>query len=61
MSDNYTILHLHSMDSNPYSGVKVDSTVHYQKYIDEAVKCKMKAIAFTEHGCVLHNRKKTGL
>ena len=55
MSDNYTILHLHSMDSNPYSGVKVDSTVHYQKYIDEAVKCKMKAIAFTEHGCVLHN------
>ena len=53
--DNYTILHLHSMDSNPYSGLEVDSITPFQAYIDKAKECGMKAIAFTEHGAVLHN------
>lgn len=52
---NYTILHLHSMDSNPYSGLEVDSITPFQAYIDKAKACHMKAIAFTEHGAVLHN------
>ena len=43
------------MDSNPYSGLEVDSVVPFQKYIDKAVKDGMTAIAFTEHGAVLHN------
>lgn len=43
------------MDSNPYSGLEVDSVVPFQKYIDQAVKDGMTAIAFTEHGAVLHN------
>ena len=53
--DNYCILHLHSMDSNPYSGLEVDSITPYQSYIDKAQENSMKAIAFTEHGAVLHN------
>lgn len=53
--DNWTILHLHSMDSNPYSGLQVDSITSYEDYIKEAHKCGMKAIAFTEHGSVLRN------
>lgn len=53
--NNYTILHLHSMDSNPYSGLEVDSITPFQAYIDKAKECGMKAIAFTEHGAVLHN------
>ena len=56
--DNYTILHLHSMDSNPYSGLEVDSITPFQAYIDKAKECGMKAIAFTEHGAVLHNISK---
>lgn len=53
--NNYTVLHLHSMDSNPYSGLEVDSITPYQMYIDKAKECGMKAIAFTEHGAILHN------
>lgn len=48
-------LHVHSMDSNPYSGLEVDSITPFQMYIDKAKECGMKAIAFTEHGAVLHN------
>lgn len=55
MSNNYTILHLHSEDSNPYSSLEVDSITPFQDYINKAVELGMKAIAFTEHGCVLHN------
>ena len=40
-------IHLHSMDSNSYSGLEVDSVVPFQKYIDQAVKDGMTAIAFT--------------
>lgn len=53
--ENFTVLHLHSMDSNPYSGLEVDSITPFQEYIDKAKECNMKAIAFTEHGAILHN------
>lgn len=43
------------MDSNPYSGLEVDSITPFQVYIDKAKEEGMKAIAFTEHGAVLHN------
>ena len=43
------------MDSNIFSGLQVDSITPYQAYIEEAKKCGMKAIAFTEHGAILHN------
>ena len=52
---NYTVLHLHSMDSNPKSGLTIDSVTPFQDYILKAKECGMKAIAFTEHGSVLHN------
>lgn len=58
---NYTILHLHSMDSNPYSGLQVDSITPFEAYIPEAVKLGMKAIAYTEHGSILHNVAKKQL
>lgn len=53
--NSFVHLHLHSMDSNPYSGLSVDSITPFQAYIDRAKECGMKAIAFTEHGAVLHN------
>lgn len=53
--NNYTILHAHTMDSNPYSGLQVDSIMTFNQLIDKAKECGMKALAFTEHGCVLHN------
>ena len=53
--DNYVVLHLHSMDSNPYSGLQVDSITPFDLYIKKASEDGMKAIAFTEHGAVLHN------
>ncbi len=55
---NYTVLHLHSMDSNPKSGLTVDSVTPFQDYIAKATECGMNAIAFTEHGSVLHNVSK---
>lgn len=56
MSDNnYTVLHLHSMDSNPKSGLTIDSITPFQNYILKAKECGMTAIAFTEHGSILHN------
>ena len=36
------------MDSNPYSGLEVDSITPFQAYIDKAKSEGMKAIAFTE-------------
>ena len=53
--NNLTVLHLHSSDSNPNSGLEVDSITPFQAYIDKAKEEGMKAIAFTEHGVVLHN------
>ena len=58
---NYTILHLHSMDSNPTSGLQVDSVTPFEAYIPEIVKAGMNAVAFTEHGSVLHNVAKKQL
>ena len=58
MSKNYTVLHLHSMLSNPYSGLEVDSITNYQEYIDKAVECNMHSIAFTEHGSILKHVEK---
>lgn len=55
---NLVHLHLHSMDSNPYSGLEVDSITPFGAYIKKAKECGMKAIAFTEHGSVLHNVEK---
>ena len=55
MDNNFTVLHLHSMDSNPKSGLTIDSVTPFQDYILEAKKCGMTAMAFTEHGAVLHN------
>ena len=52
---NYTVLHLHSMDSNPKSGLTIDSVTPFQDYILRAKECGMTALAFTEHGAVLHN------
>ena len=43
------------MDSNPYSGLEVDSITPFQSYITKAKECGMTAIAFTEHGALLHN------
>ena len=55
MDNNYTVLHLHSMDSNPKSGLTIDSVTPFQDYILKAKECGMTALAFTEHGSVLHN------
>lgn len=52
MDHNYTILHLHSMDSNPYSGLEIDSVTSYSDYIPVIKSRKMNAVAFTEHGCM---------
>ena len=52
---NYTVLHLHSMDSNPKSGLTIDSVTPFQDYILKAKECGMTSLAFTEHGSVLHN------
>ena len=43
------------MDSNPNSGLEVDSVTRFEDYILKAKECGMKAMAFTEHGCMLHN------
>ena len=61
MSKNYTILHLHSMDSNPYSGLEVDSVTPFEGYIPKLVEYGMKSVAFSEHGCMLHNVAKKQL
>lgn len=54
---NYTIYHCHTMLSNPTT--TIDSTTHYQQYIDKAKECGMKAISFSEHGNVFsHINKK---
>ena len=58
MNNNYTVLHLHSMDSNPKSGLTIDSVTPFQDYIIKAKECGMTALAFTEHGAVLHNVSK---
>lgn len=58
---NYSVLHLHSMDSNPYSGLEVDSITPFEAYIEKSKEYGIKALAFTEHGAVLHNVAKKQL
>ena len=56
--NNYTILHLHTMDSNPFSTLEVDSITPFDQYVKRILECKMQAVAPTEHGCLLHNIEK---
>lgn len=55
---NVVHLHLHTMLSNPYSGLEVDSITPFSAYVQKAKECDMKAIAFTEHGCILQHTEK---
>jgi DNA polymerase III subunit alpha len=48
---NYTVLHCHTMLSNGVTNI--DSVTKYTDYINKAVECDMKALAFSEHGSFL--------
>lgn len=50
MSDNYIVWHLHSDLSNGVTNV--DSVTKYNEYVDYAASLGMKAMAFSEHGCI---------
>ena len=50
MHDNYCIYHLHSDLSNAVTNI--DSTTKFYEYVEEAQKCGMKAMAFSEHGSI---------
>lgn len=50
MSNNYTVLHLHSDMSNGVTNI--DSVTKYIDYIKRAEELDMKAMAFSEHGSV---------
>lgn len=58
MSNNYTVLHLHSDMSNGVTNI--DSVTKYQDYIKRAKELNMTALAFSEHGSVFdwHGKKK---
>lgn len=48
--NNYVVWHLHSDLSNGITNV--DSVTKYNEYVDYAVSLGMKAMAFSEHGCI---------
>ena len=50
MNDNYVVWHLHSDLSNGITNV--DSVTKYNEYVDYAASLGMKAIGFSEHGCI---------
>lgn len=50
MSNNYVVWHLHSDLSNGVTNV--DSVTKYNEYVDYAASLGMKAMAFSEHGCI---------
>lgn len=53
---NYTVYHLHSDLS---SGVtNIDSVTKYTQYVEYAKSLDMKALGFSEHGCVFEHIKK---
>lgn len=56
MSENYNVIHLHTMLSNGVTNV--DSVTRFEQYIDRASDLRMKAIAFTEHGNAFEYYKK---
>lgn len=47
---NYTVYHLHSDLSNGVTNV--DSVTKYTEYVNYAASLGMKAMAFSEHGCI---------
>ena len=57
MSNNYTVLHLHSDMSNGVTNI--DSVTKYQDYVNRARELGMTALAFSEHGSVFdwHGKK----
>lgn len=50
MNKNYVVYHLHSMSSNGVTNI--DSVTKYTEYVDYAHSLNMKAMAFSEHGCI---------
>lgn len=50
MNNNYVVYHLHSDLSNGVTNV--DSVTKYKEYVDYAASLGMKAMAFSEHGCI---------
>lgn len=59
MTNNYVVYHLHSDLSNGVTNV--DSVTKYHEYVDYASSLGMKAMAFTEHGCIfewIHKKQK---
>ena len=50
MNNNYVVYHLHSMLSNGVTNI--DSVTKYTEYVDYAKSLGMKAMAFSEHGCI---------
>jgi DNA polymerase-3 subunit alpha len=44
MTENYTVYHLHTMYS------LLDSSTHFEDYVDKAKELGMKAIGCSEHG-----------
>lgn len=51
MTNNYTVLHCHTMLSN--ATTTIDSVTKFQDYIDKAKECGMKALAISEHGNIM--------
>lgn len=49
-ADNYVVMHCHTMLSNGITNV--DSVTSYKEYVDYAASLGMKAMAFSEHGCI---------
>lgn len=55
---NYTPYHMHSMISNGVTNI--DSITNFRLYVEAAKNCGMKAMGFSEHGCVfewLHKKE----
>lgn len=50
MDKTYCVYHLHSDLSNGITNV--DSVTKYKEYVDYAASLGMKAMAFSEHGCI---------
>lgn len=51
MNNNYVVYHLHSDISNGVTNI--DSITKYNEYIEYASSLGMKALGFSEHGCVM--------
>lgn len=49
-NNNYVVFHCHTMLSNGVTNI--DSVTSYKEYVDYAASLGMKAMAFSEHGCI---------